>query len=524
MIRICHSIRRQSYNEDSELISASELEGRASMPVVTEYAYQYDDIGNRITSLDLGTNRVYSANELNQYSAITTLTSDVGLQTSSFTPQFDLDGNQTLIKTSTGIWSVTYNGENRPILWECVSPNSPTPNSSTPTLLSMSYDRMGRRVTKNNQRFIYDGYLQIANFELATSNFEVQTFIWDPTEPVATRPLMWKSGASRTYYVHDGNKNVSEVVSYDGALAAHYEYAPFGAITTQCGIFATANPWRFSSEYAEVDTTTVCYNFRYIEAEMGRWLSRDCFGEHGGVGLYAFISNSAAGIDRLGLDKVSTNGAEHNPRVTAERMPSKPEELVLYVKPENIQEGCELNFIQLVREFELDNKSGTWMSTGWKVDAKISSKNRATGAPDPVPPYYYDFSNKTTRSAYLLPDGRVKFEDHPNDGVPMEFYLFSVQRCCLEYYGGSKECKCCKKSRATILGYVHWKTSNDSKDKYINPTIVEKKNDDKGYVRYLLGEHINGKEFTVYGCEEYQKNHKNDGMPATAELDFGGKL
>ena len=45
-------------------------------------------------------------------------------------------------------WSVTYNGENRPVLWENVSTNSPTHNSSTPTLISMSYDRMGRRVTK----------------------------------------------------------------------------------------------------------------------------------------------------------------------------------------------------------------------------------------------------------------------------------------------------------------------------------------------------------------------------------------
>ena len=67
-------------------------------------------------------------------------------------------------------WSVTYNGENRPILWENVSTNSPIPNSATPTLISMSYDRKGRRVTKNNQRFVYDGYLQIANFELQTLN------------------------------------------------------------------------------------------------------------------------------------------------------------------------------------------------------------------------------------------------------------------------------------------------------------------------------------------------------------------
>ena len=27
-------------------------------------------------------------------------------------------GNQTLIKTETGVWSVTYNAENRPIRWQ----------------------------------------------------------------------------------------------------------------------------------------------------------------------------------------------------------------------------------------------------------------------------------------------------------------------------------------------------------------------------------------------------------------------
>ena len=90
-----------NYNVRNELISADKLvgrdaclveafgEGRAPIapqaPTSTvEYAYQYDDIGNRITSLDLGTNRTYTANNLNQYSEIST--SDAGLQT----PEFDL--------------------------------------------------------------------------------------------------------------------------------------------------------------------------------------------------------------------------------------------------------------------------------------------------------------------------------------------------------------------------------------------------------------------------------------------------
>ncbi|MGN0844488.1 MAG: hypothetical protein ACI4QT_04620 [Kiritimatiellia bacterium] len=56
------------------------------------------------------------------------------------------------MKTSTGTLRVTYNGENRPVRWE-----------NGDTVITMSYERMGRRVTKNDKRFVYDGYLQIAD-------------------------------------------------------------------------------------------------------------------------------------------------------------------------------------------------------------------------------------------------------------------------------------------------------------------------------------------------------------------------
>ena len=113
--------------------------------MTVKYAYQYDDIGNRISSFDLGTNRTYSANNLNQYTLISNLCDPVTLR-ETFIPQFDDDGNQTLIQTTTGIWFVTYNGENRPVLWERVISDSNTQNSNTQTLISMSFDRMGRRV------------------------------------------------------------------------------------------------------------------------------------------------------------------------------------------------------------------------------------------------------------------------------------------------------------------------------------------------------------------------------------------
>ena len=86
----------------------------------------------------------------------------------TFTLLYDLDGNQTLVKTSTGVWSVTYNGENRPVSWTCGATN-----------IVMKFDSMGRRVeyvemvsgvTNTHHRFVYDGYLCIKRLNAANNS------------------------------------------------------------------------------------------------------------------------------------------------------------------------------------------------------------------------------------------------------------------------------------------------------------------------------------------------------------------
>ena len=126
------------YNDRNELVSGTKDTAATNL---TEYAYQYDDIGNRLSSLDLGTNRTYIANSLNQYTLVgRTVHSAPQGDVEEFSPQFDDDGNQTLIQTSTGIWRVQYNGENRPTHWERISSNSSTPttNSNSSPILQLS--------------------------------------------------------------------------------------------------------------------------------------------------------------------------------------------------------------------------------------------------------------------------------------------------------------------------------------------------------------------------------------------------
>ncbi|MBR6587415.1 MAG: hypothetical protein IKK82_08345 [Kiritimatiellae bacterium] len=291
------------YNEKSELTNAV-----AAVDSDYRYAYDFDEIGNRESANERGTNAAYMANQLNQYTAV-----------DDFTPQFDDDGNQTLVKTATGIWTVAYNGENRPVLW-----------TGGTTNIVMKYDRMGRRVeyletvggspssvtvTNAHHRFVYDGYLCVQRLNAAANNAVDLAFGWDPTEPVATRPLWMQrvSGSYNFFYFHDGNKNVSDLVSYQSArgVPAHYEYAPFGAMTaattnTAFTAFnaASVNPYRFSSEYADDALGLVYYNYRHYNTADGRWMNYD---RHNPFAGYVFVMNDGIGqTDYLGLESSSS--------------------------------------------------------------------------------------------------------------------------------------------------------------------------------------------------------------------------
>ena len=245
------------YNVRDELISGQ------------NQTYAYDDIGNRTTA----EGKTYAANNLNQYTAI-----------DDFTPEYDADGNQTLVKTETGVWSVVYNAENRPVRWE-----------SGDAVITMAFDRLGRRVDYcemragqviTHFRFVYDNFLCIQRLDVANGNAVRTEFVWDPTEPIATRPLVMraKNWGLNLFYTYDGNKNVSEVFYHapQNGIAAHYDYAPFGAVTRTSRAtrvsnrdLLSENPFRFSSEVHDFTLGLIYYNYRHYNPINGNWLQRD---------------------------------------------------------------------------------------------------------------------------------------------------------------------------------------------------------------------------------------------------------
>ncbi|MBS6781826.1 MAG: hypothetical protein KH245_13170, partial [Akkermansia sp.] len=192
-----------TYNGRSEL-TGDQIQQR------NNFAYQYDNIGNRKTARELEEEVSYGANELNQYTNI--IQADV-----SFDPLYDADGNQTRIRTSTGIWNVCYDANDRPVSFT---------SEDGRTVVACGYDYQGRRFEKkvlvngaavSHAYYLYRGYLQVAELNLTHPQPVLEkSYLWDPTEPAATRILMvtcWKENGmvdgEHLFFTHDALKNVT---------------------------------------------------------------------------------------------------------------------------------------------------------------------------------------------------------------------------------------------------------------------------------------------------------------------------
>ena len=77
------------------------------------------------------------------------------------------------------------------------------------TVVECGYDYQGRRYMKkvtvngtvaSHERYLYRGYLQIAALDMLNSRNVLRTLLWDPLEPVATRPLALVQAASLYCY------------------------------------------------------------------------------------------------------------------------------------------------------------------------------------------------------------------------------------------------------------------------------------------------------------------------------------
>ncbi|MGC4073935.1 MAG: RHS repeat-associated core domain-containing protein [Nibricoccus sp.] len=211
---------------------------------------------------------------------------------------YDDDGNL----QSDGRWLYTYDAENRLIRLENHAALLPllsgVPGGEQPTAVEFKYDYQGRRVSKkvynrtggtwslsSERRYVYQGWNVIA--ELNGSGSTLRQFFWN------SDVLLMIQDGSETYLPgYDGNGNLTTLMKANGVIAAAYEYSPYGELLRAEGSYATQNPFRWSGQWTDDESSLVCYGLRYYNPGAGRFINRDPIGEAGGINLYAFVANN----------------------------------------------------------------------------------------------------------------------------------------------------------------------------------------------------------------------------------------
>jgi RHS repeat-associated protein len=266
-----------TYDAVGQLTVASYADGRS-------VAYAYDAAGNRTVVNDNGTNLIYSANDLNEYSAA----GGAGFG-------YDADGNLTNRTDSSGTTSYQYDSENRLI------------GVSTPANGAWQY--------------IYDAF---GNRVSATHAGQTVSYLNDPIKRVdrvaeyqgdGTLIARYDYGfglVSRTdgngaagFYDFDGNGSTREITDGQGAVENTYDYDAFGAVVQTHEVLP--NPFGFSGHFGVFSdgSGTVSMRARAYAPALGRFLQIDPSGIHASMSTlsYAYAGNNPIGrADPMGAD------------------------------------------------------------------------------------------------------------------------------------------------------------------------------------------------------------------------------
>ena len=208
--------------------------------------------------------------------------------TTVFTVAYDANGN-TL--TDAQGRSFTWDFENR--LTQAIVPGT---NGGTTTF---RYDPFGRRIEKSGPlgttNYLYDAFRLVEEVAGNGSVLASYTQGLHIDEPFAELRL-----GTASYYQADDLGSITSLGNASGVIAGTFTYDGFGKLTASTG--SVTNPLQFTAREADSETGLYYYRARYLDPNIGRFVSEDPGGTVGGLNLYDYVLNNPATLyDPTGL-------------------------------------------------------------------------------------------------------------------------------------------------------------------------------------------------------------------------------
>ncbi len=290
---------------------------------------------------------------------------------------YDSNGNL----TADALWSYTYDEQNRLIR---MTETSGAATAGFPdTTITFKYDYLGRRVekkvvrgttTESHLRFVWRGWLLVAELNAASDNARVKTYTWGPDISGSFGGAGGNGGVlifqdhtstvNESFYpAYDAQGNVTGLIDTFGNLDAAYEYDPFGKLIRHAGPRSASMSLLYGTKYTDMESGLIYYGYRYYDPRQGRFINRDPIGEEGGINLYGFVGNSPVNrVDYLGLEWVFSQNCgpwDSNGYWRVENSELEGDAPLLFWHTEYWQVGCWIDLPNPVREGDPQGGGGS---------------------------------------------------------------------------------------------------------------------------------------------------------------------
>ena len=259
-----------SYDAAGQLRRAVFTSNNAALIPHQDLVYNYDAAGNRTSTLINGVTTAYSANSMNQYTAV-----------GSATYAYDADGNL-IRKTAPGIVTTfAYDPENQ--LVGIAAPGD---------AWSYQYDPIGNLVATTHNGSTIGFVTDPAGLGNAVGEYNSAGALQAHYIHGGDLVSRVASGGATSFYQFDGTGNTVGILGAGGGLSSSFSYLPFGDILKATNPSSTA--FQFGGGLGVMKWGANLYSMRArsYNPGLGRFVQADPLGINAGPNVYTYAGNS----------------------------------------------------------------------------------------------------------------------------------------------------------------------------------------------------------------------------------------